>query len=190
MAELAKQAIEQAAVTLLSKKPISKITVKEIVELCGVNRQTFYYHFDDIYDLLRFTFQTEATKYFFERSEEINSPNLVAITKGLFHFMRDNRTIVLNAYDSDHRTQYTESIKILLMPAIMNKIEDCAKEQNLSEEKKSFLINFYFNGCCAFVLKWIEDGLPDEYTSHLDYYLAVLNGSLEYTLKTLNETDN
>ena len=47
-----KTAIKEAFMTLLNKKPFDKITVKEIVEECGINRNTFYYHYEDIYDLL------------------------------------------------------------------------------------------------------------------------------------------
>ena len=40
----------------LATKPLQKITIRELVEECGLNRQTFYYHFKDIYDLLRWMF--------------------------------------------------------------------------------------------------------------------------------------
>ena len=43
-------------------KPLSKITVSMIVSECGVNRNTFYYHFDDIYDLLKWTLEQEAVE--------------------------------------------------------------------------------------------------------------------------------
>ena len=42
-----KNAIVEAFWQLLDEKPFNKITVKNIVELCGVNRNTFYYHFSD-----------------------------------------------------------------------------------------------------------------------------------------------
>ena len=54
MASSTKEALGNALKKMLSVKPIDKITVKDLVEECGVNRQTFYYHFQDIYDLLRF----------------------------------------------------------------------------------------------------------------------------------------
>lgn len=43
-----RDAIIQAFDQLLDEKPVNKITVKDIVECCGCNRNTFYYHFDDI----------------------------------------------------------------------------------------------------------------------------------------------
>jgi len=52
MATSTKKALAAALKKMMEVKPIDKITVKDLVEICGVNRQTFYYHFDDVYDLL------------------------------------------------------------------------------------------------------------------------------------------
>lgn len=47
-----KRAIAESFKKLLSKRGLKKITVRDIVEDCGVNRQTFNYHFHDVYDLM------------------------------------------------------------------------------------------------------------------------------------------
>ena len=49
----AKHDLAEALCQLLETKTLEKITVKDIVARCGVNRQTFYYHFHDVYDLMR-----------------------------------------------------------------------------------------------------------------------------------------
>ena len=48
MANLTKQAIKASLMDLLEDRPYSKITVKDIVEHCGINRNSFYYHYQDI----------------------------------------------------------------------------------------------------------------------------------------------
>lgn len=45
-----KQQITDALLQLLDKKSLEKITVRELAELCGISRQTFYYHFGDVFD--------------------------------------------------------------------------------------------------------------------------------------------
>ena len=60
MALLTQKVIKEAFWKLLSEKSFSKITVKDIVEICGINRNSFYYHFQDIYDLLGYIFREEA----------------------------------------------------------------------------------------------------------------------------------
>ena len=44
----------------MAQKPIDKITIHDITERCGIRRQNFYYHFEDMYDLMRWMFQEEA----------------------------------------------------------------------------------------------------------------------------------
>ena len=52
MPNFTKIAIQQSFLRLLSQRPITKITVKDIVEDCGINRNSFYYHFQDLPQLL------------------------------------------------------------------------------------------------------------------------------------------
>ena len=60
MSELTKKALAVSLKKLLSKKELSKITISNITDECGVNRQTFYYHFKDIYDLLEWIYKNEV----------------------------------------------------------------------------------------------------------------------------------
>lgn len=55
MSEVTKKALEQSLKNLLLKKPLTKITINDITEDCGINRMTFYYHFKDIYDLVEWS---------------------------------------------------------------------------------------------------------------------------------------
>ena len=48
LSSLTKQAIKQSFWELLEQRPLAQITVKDIVERCGINRNSFYYHFQDI----------------------------------------------------------------------------------------------------------------------------------------------
>ena len=57
MSEITKKALATSLKKLLSKKELSKITIANITNDCGVNRQTFYYHFKDVYDLLEDIFK-------------------------------------------------------------------------------------------------------------------------------------
>ncbi len=52
MSSFTKKAIIEAFMHLASKKPLEKITVRDIVDDCGINRNTFYYHFQDIFAVL------------------------------------------------------------------------------------------------------------------------------------------
>ena len=54
-----RSAIMESLLKLLDERPLNKISVKDIVEDCGISRGTFYYHFQDKYDLLAYIVQKE-----------------------------------------------------------------------------------------------------------------------------------
>ena len=60
MSLLTKKELAASLKKMMQKTPFDKITVKDLVKECGVNRQTFYYHFQDIYELLGLIYKTEA----------------------------------------------------------------------------------------------------------------------------------
>ena len=62
MSEITKKSLANALYQKMKVKPLDKITIKEIVDECGLNRQTFYYHFPDIFGLLEWMFQQDAEK--------------------------------------------------------------------------------------------------------------------------------
>ena len=62
MSNLTKRALEASLKKLLLKKPLDKITISDIADDCGMNRMTFYYHFQDIYDLIAWSFDEDAEK--------------------------------------------------------------------------------------------------------------------------------
>ena len=60
MVNTTRQAIAESLKHLLLKKPINKITIKDIIEDCHISRMTFYYHFNDIYDLVEWMTEEDA----------------------------------------------------------------------------------------------------------------------------------
>ena len=97
LAPSTKLALANALKKLLQKKFLDDITVKELVEECEVNRQTFYYHFQDIYDLLKWTLEQEAI-------EVVKNFDLVVNTEEALRFVMDYvdkyKHIINGAFDS------------------------------------------------------------------------------------------
>ena len=67
MSQVTKRALEQSLKNLLLKKPLNKITINDIAEDCGINRMTFYYHFQDIYDLVEWVCLEDAKKHWMRK---------------------------------------------------------------------------------------------------------------------------
>ena len=60
MSDLTKKALGASLKKILLQKPLEKITITDLTNDCGVNRQTFYYHFHDIYDLIDWIYLAEG----------------------------------------------------------------------------------------------------------------------------------
>ena len=69
MASFTKKAIRDSFVKLLNEKPLSQITIRDIVDDCGVNRNTFYYYYRDIYEVLEDFIKRETEKSLKETSK-------------------------------------------------------------------------------------------------------------------------
>ena len=97
MSQVTKRALEASLKSLLLQKPLSKITVTDITEDCGINRMTFYYHFKDIYDLVEWCCQEDASRALAgKKTYETWQQGLLRI----FEAVRENKPFILNVYRS------------------------------------------------------------------------------------------
>ena len=104
MSEITKRAFASSLKKMLAKKPLEKIRIIDITEYCGVNRQTFYYHFKDIYDLLEWVYTNEATKALGEKK---TYETWQQGFKQIFQYIVNNKEFVLTTFNSVSR-EYLE----------------------------------------------------------------------------------
>ena len=125
----AKHDLAEALCQLLETKTLEKITVKDIVARCGVNRQTFYYHFHDVYDLLRWIFEREAANLAQTVREAGGDwrQELHTITDVL----RSKRHLVMNAYRSVNRRDLERYLMQGYGPVIRRIVDQAAEEKLL-----------------------------------------------------------
>ena len=102
MSQVTKRALEASLKHLLLQKPLNKITINDIAEDCGINRMTFYYHFKDIYDLVEWSCQEDASRALAgKKTYETWQQGLLQI----FQAVLDNKPFILNVYRSVSREQ-------------------------------------------------------------------------------------
>ena len=100
MANTTKRMLSMSLKKLLSKTTLDNITIQDITDDAEVSRKTFYYHFQDIYDLLDWTLQEDARHLV---ANKINLDNWEESIAALFVYMQENRMLVLNAFHSLER---------------------------------------------------------------------------------------
>lgn len=77
MSQTTKWAMAMALKRIMTQKPLSKITIADITEACGINRMTFYYHFQDIFDLIDWICQEEGASLY--NNDTMTYPKYYAI---------------------------------------------------------------------------------------------------------------
>ncbi len=181
MRQTTEEALAEALETLLLKRSIEKISVKDIAAQCGVNRQTFYYHFHDIYDLIEWTLVREIESYIdlhFEKETDWQEK-----IRLLFHYFYLHKPVILHAYDSTNRIQYERIMVKRAAETVGEIIELYPQAQRVPEDKREFICMIYARGITALFLEWVEAGMPDERHVKLEDYFVIMDGSMENALE-------
>ena len=92
-----KKAMAASLKKLMEQKPLSKITISDIVKDCGINRKTFYYHFPDIYSLLKWMLEQEAGKVIEQFDMMIDYEDAIIF---VMKYVHNNKHILNCAYDT------------------------------------------------------------------------------------------
>lgn len=179
MASSTKEALGNALKKMLSIKPIDKITVKDLVEECGVNRQTFYYHFDDVYDLLEWVFEEDCNNVL---PDEICYDTWRENVTKFFRYLYDNRTFVLNIYNSQNRSYFLRYFKRRLHYCIHGFAVIVAEGKSIEWADLEFVCEFYAQGVVGLISQWLDLNmeLPPEITP--EKFMRVLDNSVENML--------
>lgn len=179
MASTTKESLGAALKQMLTVKPIDKITVKDLVEICGVNRQTFYYHFDDVYDLLEWVFEEDANRVL---TSEVVYEHWRDDVMMFFKYLADNSVFALNIYNSNSRIYMLRYFKRRLQGCIRSFAIIVSEGKNIDRTDFEFVVEFYANGIVGLISQWLDLGmqLPKEITQ--DRFLKLLDNSVENML--------
>ena len=117
-----KTVISNTFVSMVKQKGIDKITVKALIEACDISRQTFYYHFQDIMEVIGWSLE-QAAKNMLAKSLEADTPEE---TLGiLISSAVENRTLIRRLLDSQKREQmeklFVHAARTYLQELIRNK---------------------------------------------------------------------
>lgn len=153
-----KQMFLDTLLEMLNTKTLSEITITDIVSKCNVSRQTFYYHFDDIYDLIEWYFTQETEKALCEFSD-IDSWQTGYIR--IMKWAQKNKSIILNTYRSVQREYVEIFMYRVLYQYIIKVVNTEAKHLNVTKEQCAFVAQFYTLAINAVSLEWIRTGMND-----------------------------
>lgn len=146
---------------LMAKKPLNKISIKEITDGCGLNRQAFYYHFTDIYDLVRWTYVEESIMLIEEHIHFLTWEDGVLQLLTYIEANRDAcRCLLLSVEHKELKRFFYADIHSFLEAFL----ENLPESRNATPGDKSFIAHFYTLAFAALAEDWILDDSADRKT--------------------------
>ncbi|NJJ39716.1 TetR-like C-terminal domain-containing protein [Paenibacillus apii] len=178
---LTKKALAHCLKKRMEHIPLNKITVKQLVDDCGLNRQTFYYHFHDIFELLGWIYQKEAVDGIAEyRGYGTWTDGFYKI----FLYIEDNRAFCLNTLESLGRNHLDAYLYAVTNDLIMGVINELAAGMRVNEDDKQFIANFYTLAFTGLLIQWMRDGMKESPKLIIERLSVLLEG---HFMKALNK---
>lgn len=156
MIKLTKKLIKNSFLELLKVKSLDKVTVTEIVESCEINRNTFYYYYSDIYDLLEDIFKEETEKVI---SEEKSCATFYEEYLRCATLILGYKKAVINIYHSKGRNVLENYIETVTKYLVRRFVLQAAQGYTLTEENLEYICDFYSYSIIGTTVHWIDDGM-------------------------------
>ncbi len=164
--------MDEALIMLLEKRDFEYITVKEICDTAGVNRSTFYLHYENTSDLLKettkyildkhFAYYSTDTKGITERFENCELGDLVFITSEYLTpyltFIKENQRLFKVAI-KQFNSMNLDEVYGRMFNYIFNPI---LSRFHIQEKERAYMMKFYLTGIFAIVMEWLNKDCVDD----------------------------
>ena len=159
--------MDEALLLLLEKKDFEYITVKELCQKAGVNRTTFYLHYQNMNELLEETINELNKKFLDSFSKEmtiekaLNEDKVLTTSKYLvpyLNFIKDNKKAFKLASTKPLLFKSDKAFKKLNE----NIFEPVLDRYGVKEDEKQYILAFYVKGVFSIILKWLDNNCSDD----------------------------
>ncbi|WP_312694751.1 TetR/AcrR family transcriptional regulator C-terminal domain-containing protein [Caproiciproducens sp.] len=153
-----KQQLANSLKELMGRTPFNKITVQNVTSNCGLNRQTFYYHFKDMYELLSWIYHNDIFNEVVEEQDEQWETAVVQIMR----YCKANRAFCRNTIRSIKK----EYMEVFLQPVVHTWVEklgiDLENCKYISKDDADFLVDFFTTAFVNYGIQWVSRGMPED----------------------------
>lgn len=159
MPNFTKQAIKASFIKLLGEMPLSKISVRSIVEDCGINRNSFYYHFEDIPSLIEEIIKEDVDALIAKYPTITSMEDCVRLA---FQFATEHKKAVLHLYDSASRDIYEAYAMKICEYVVTTYTNTVFGEDDIPPKERAIVIRFFKCELYGLISEWIARGMPDD----------------------------
>ena len=163
MPNFTKHAIKSSILKLLSEQPLNKISVRRIFEDCGINRNSFYYHFQDLPTLIETIVQEEADQLIQKYATVSSLKECLEIA---VEFTLKYRSAAMNIYNSGNRDIFERCLLKICEHAVTKYVEAVDSEAQVREEDKQIIIQSYKCECFGHIVNWMNEGMKEDFPKY------------------------
>ena len=156
MSSLTRKAIIESFLKLLDERPLNRISVRDIVEDCGVNRNTYYYHFADLPALIDAIVKDDADRIALEGA---GLQSLSDCLRAALQFTTEHRRAVYHIYSSASRDIIEQYLMDICDYVVQKFIDNVSAGMDVSEEDRAVLVQFHKCECFGQVIDWLNHGM-------------------------------
>ena len=191
MATSTKQDIVLTLAQCLRERRLDEITVKDLTERCGISRQAFYYHFSDLYDVVKWGIAWELEQLSGQVKQDESSGRTRDDWEYLLELVEDrmmpNRVVVLNVYRSIERSYVQYHLMESIRPVFALEVEKLSGTRPVTEAQKQFVTELITTGIVSICLGWLDSGMPSRHMDQMEDFRVVMDGCVENILLRLGE---
>lgn len=179
MPSLTRNAIISVFLELLDERPLSKITVKDIVDRCGINRNTFYYHFEDIPALIEAISKAEMNLLMQKHAEVDSMEDCLMIA---VDFILKKRRAVLHLYNSSNRDLYERELMNICQYVVETYFDRLLEGQQCDPRDREILVRSYRCWCFGLLMDWLNEGLREDIKPTLKRLCELRDGAVDTSI--------
>lgn len=180
MPSFTRKAIMQSFMKLVDQRPINKVTIKDIVEDCGINRNTFYYHFSDIPALIEAIVQEEAAELFKAHPTISSYEECIRLA---IQEIQKNRRAVLHIYNSSNRDIYEHYLMQMCQYIVETYFNTLLGDKKINRQDREIIVTVYSCQCFGLFIDWLNNSLSDEFPQRVERLCELRKGMLEEMLE-------
>ncbi|MDO4859574.1 MAG: TetR/AcrR family transcriptional regulator [Bacillota bacterium] len=186
MSRWADQKISIAFVKMLRKQPVDDVTVIKVCEKAGVNRQSFYYHFKDMNELIQYIVRNKLEKYIPKENIYHRWPECL---EKIFDYSRKHKSIILNIYNSSYKADFIITLNNYSNFLVKHALEQCLRETKtkIDKEEIAFLETITGLTFVGIYQLYLENGLTEDPAKVASWCAKVFRGSFGFIIAKSKE---
>lgn len=175
-----KELIRKEFIDLLNKKPIHNVTVTELARKCDIERKTFYYHYENLTELVKEIFQEELTMVVEEFNETLSwEDSFILAAK----FILDNKRAIKHLYQSDYREDVEKYVFSIAGEIMYKYVERASEDTDAKDVDKKLIAYFYQCALSSALIQWVATDMKTDPTIMTNRIGKLMDGNILMSLK-------